>query len=65
MYAGGYLHTDDIRILASSSTTLETQISLVTHFTKDNFLNLNALKSVIIVYKVRAIKLLLTEIAFQ
>ena len=49
-YAGGYLHADDIRTLASSSTTLEAQISLVTQFTEDNFLTLNASKCEIVVF---------------
>ena len=55
-YAGGYLYADDIRTLASSSTTLETQISLVIQFIKDNFLNLNALKHEIIVFEKSFIK---------
>ena len=49
-YAGGYLHADDIRTLASSSTTLEAQISMVTQFTEDNFLTLNASKCEIVVF---------------
>ena len=41
--AGGYLHADDNHTLASSPTTLEAQVSsLVTQFTKEDFLNLNA-----------------------
>ena len=49
-YAGGYVHADDIHTLASSSTTLEAQVSLVTQFTKDNFLNLNSSKCEIVVF---------------
>ena len=37
MYAGGFLHADDIRTLASTLSTLEAQISTVKKFTEDNF----------------------------
>ena len=38
MYAGGFLHADDIRTLASNLTTLEDQTSIVVEFTRENFL---------------------------
>ena len=53
-YAGGYLYAD-IPTLASSPTTLEAQVSLVTRFTKDNFLNLNISKYKITLYNVRQV----------
>ena len=42
MYAGGYIHADDIRTLAGNVTSLESQISTVERFTAENFLTLNA-----------------------
>ena len=51
MYAGGFLHADDIRTLASTKTTLEAQISTVKRFTEDNFLKLNASKCEIVAFK--------------
>lgn len=45
MYAGGFLHADDIRTLATSASSLEAQISTVTTFADENFLRLNAVKS--------------------
>ena len=51
MYAGGFLHADDIRTLAANASTLEAQISTVKRFTQDNFLKLNAAKGEIIVFK--------------
>ena len=51
MYAGGFLHADDIRTLASTTTTLEMQISTVKKFIDVNFLNLNASKCEIVAFK--------------
>ena len=51
MYAGGFLHADDIRTLASTSSTLEAQISTVKKFTEDNFLKLNASKCEVVAFK--------------
>ena len=51
MYAGGFLHADDIRTLASTTTTLEIQISTVKKFIDVNFLNLNASKCEIVAFK--------------
>ena len=50
MYAGGFLHADDIRTLATSPSSLETQVSIVSNFTKGNFLKLNTSKCEIIVF---------------
>ena len=51
MYAGGFLHADDIRTLASTSSTLEAQISTVKKFTEDNFLKLNASMCEVVAFK--------------
>ena len=51
MYAGGFLHADDIRTLAPSVSSLEAQISIVKRFTEDNFLKLNASKCEIVAFK--------------
>ena len=51
MYTGGFLHVDDIRTLASTSSTLEAQISTVNKFTEDNFLKLNASKCEVVAFK--------------
>ena len=44
-YADGYLNADDICTLATNPSTLEAQISMVTKFTEENFLKLNASKA--------------------
>ena len=41
LFAGAFLHADDIRTMANSSESLEAQIREVTVFTKQNFLVLN------------------------
>ena len=51
MYAGGFLHADDVRTLTTNASSLETQISTVTNFADENFLRLNASKCEIIVFK--------------
>ena len=38
--AGGFIHADDIRTLASSSDSLQSQITVVEEFCKLNFLQL-------------------------
>lgn len=43
-YAGGFLHADDIRTLATSTRSLEAQVDVVKRFTEDNFLKLNISK---------------------
>ena len=50
MYAGSFLHADDIPTLATNASSLEAQISTVTNFADENFLRLNALKCEIIVF---------------
>ena len=51
MYAGGFLHADDIRTLASTSSTLEAQISTIKKFTEDNFLKLNTSMCEVVAFK--------------
>ena len=51
MYAGGYLHADDIRTLANNLSSLDSQISIVTRFAADNFLTLNASKCEIVAFQ--------------
>ena len=64
-YAGGYLHVDDIRTLVSNPTTLEAQISLVTKFTKENFLSLNASKCEVVVFNKSTIKTFDKNLVFE
>ena len=64
-YAGGYLHADDIRTLASNPTTLEAQISPVTKFTKENFLSLNASKCEVVVFNKSTIKTFDKNLVFE
>ena len=51
MYVGGFIHADDIRTLASTTSTLEAQISTVKRFTEHNFLKLNSSKCEIVAFK--------------
>ena len=44
LYSGVYLHADDIRILASSASSLQAQISEVLNFTSNSFFQLNHTK---------------------
>ena len=48
-YAGGYLHADDIRTLASSMASMEAQIDMVETFASDNLLQLNKTKCEVII----------------
>ena len=50
MYAGGFIHADDIRTLATTPSFLETQVSTVSKFTRENFLKLNTSKCEIVVF---------------
>ena len=50
MYAGGFIHADDIRTLATTPSSLETQVSTVLKFTRENFLKLNTSKCEIVVF---------------
>ena len=47
-YAGGFLHADDIRTLASSTDSLKRQILIVEDFSKENLLKINLHKCEII-----------------
>ena len=40
-YAGGFLHADDVRTLATSADPLEAQVAIVNNFAARNFLKLN------------------------
>ena len=51
MYAGGFLHADDIRTLAPNTSKLEAQISFVKRFTQEIFLRLNPSKCEIVAFK--------------
>ena len=50
MYAGGFIHADDIHTLATTPSSLETQVSTVSKFTRENFLKLNTSKCEIVVF---------------
>ena len=39
-YAGGFLHTDDIRTLASNVLSMEDQVAMVQNFARQNLLRL-------------------------
>ena len=49
-YAGGFLHADDIRTLATSEASLRYQIDLVKAFAEQNLLKLNVSKCEIVVF---------------
>ncbi len=49
-YAGGFLHADDIRTLATSADSLSAQVALVKKFTEDNFQKLNVQKCEVVVF---------------
>ena len=49
-YAGGFLHADDIRTLATSTDSLEAQVSMVKDFAARNFLKLNVQKCEIVMF---------------
>ena len=44
LYAGAYLHADDIRTMANGKDSLTRQVEEVASFTRDNFLTLNPSK---------------------
>ena len=48
-YAGGFLHVDDVRTLASSKESLEAQVAMVKEFTERNFLKLNVGKCEVVI----------------
>jgi len=47
-YAGGFLHADDIRTVASSPESLEDQVTMVNTFASENLLRLNINKCEIV-----------------
>ena len=47
-YAGGFLHADDIRTIATSAESIENQVVIVNTFARENFLQLNISKCEII-----------------
>ena len=49
-YAGGFLHADDIRTLATSTDSLEAQVNMVKDFAARNFLRLNVQKCEIVMF---------------
>ena len=49
-YAGGFLHADDVRTLATSKESLEAQVALVKRFAEMNFLKLNVAKCEIVMF---------------
>ena len=49
-YAGGYLHADDIRTLATSEESLQQQVALVKAFADRSFLKLNISKCEIVMF---------------
>ena len=49
-YAGGFLHADDVRTLATSKESLEAQVALVKKFAEMNFLKLNVDKCEIVMF---------------
>ena len=49
-YAGGFLHADDIRTLATSNDSIVQQAELVEKFAATNFLKLNVDKCEVIVF---------------
>ena len=49
-YAGGFLHADDIRTLASNVSFMEEQVAIVQDFARHNLLRLNVQKCEIVVF---------------
>ncbi len=49
-YAGGFLHTDDIRTLTTSEDSLQAQVALVNDFSLKNFLKLNLSKCEVVLF---------------
>ena len=49
-YAGGFLHADDIRTLASNVSSMEEQVAMVQDFARQNLLRLNVQKCEIVVF---------------
>ncbi len=49
-YAGGFLHADDIRTLATSEESLQSEVALVKAFAEENLLRLNVSKCEIVLF---------------
>ncbi len=49
-YAGGFLHADDIRTLATSEESLQRQVALVKAFAEENLLRLNVNRCEIVLF---------------
>ena len=49
-YAGGFLHGDDIRTLATTTGSVEAQVTMVKDFAAHNFLKLNVEKCEIVMF---------------
>ena len=49
-YAGGFLHADDIRSLATSEESMKSQVALMKAFTEENLLRLNVSKCEIVLF---------------
>ena len=49
-YAGGFLHADNIRTLATSTGSVEAQVTMVKDFAAHNFLKLNIEKCEIVTF---------------
>ena len=49
-YAGGFLHADDIRTLATSIDSLNVQVALIKKFAENNFLKLNVQEYEVVVF---------------
>ena len=47
---GGFLHADDIRTLATSTGSVEVQVTMVKDFAAHNFLKLNVQKCEIVMF---------------
>ena len=49
-YAGGILHTYDIRTIAMSNDSLQKQVTIVRKFASENFLRLNVQKCEVVMF---------------
>ena len=54
-YAGGFLHADDVRTLASSKESLEAQVAMVKEFAERNFLKLNVGKCEVVIWMFQSV----------
>ena len=54
-YAGGFLHVDDVRTLASSKESLEAQVAMVKEFAERNLLKLNVGKCEVVMWMFQSV----------